>query len=163
MLKHVSNILSLNIQGVGENICDNSLTRESFNNFIDNLFKNSSIDLREYQKDAAFNCLYYRQSCIEVSTSGGKTIIAYIIFKYLREVCGIKHFLFITPSTALTTQSKDKFLLYDKLAGIETDWSWLEIYSGAKKKRMRNMMKISYLAIISHCVIKNRSSFRNLK
>lgn len=126
---------SLNIQGVGENICDNSLTRESFNNFIDNLFKNSSIDLREYQKDAAFNCLYYRQSCIEVSTSGGKTIIAYIIFKYLREVCGIKHFLFITPSTALTTQSKDKFLLYDKLAGIETDWSWLEIYSGAKKKK----------------------------
>lgn len=126
---------SLYIDGVSERICDGRLTRESYNEFIDKLFAGSKIKLRDYQREAAFYCLYYRRACIEVSTSGGKTMIAYIIFKYLRDVCGIKQVLFITPNTNLTTQSKDKFLLYEKLCNREPDWTYLEMFSGAKKKK----------------------------
>lgn len=125
----------LNIYGVNENICDNNLTREKFDKFVDELFKDSDIVVRDYQRDAAFYCLYYRRACIEVSTSGGKTIIGYIIFKYLKDVYGMKHILFVTPNTQLTTQTKDKFLLYERSTGKEPEWSWLEIFSGAKKKK----------------------------
>lgn len=126
---------SLNIDGVSERICDGRLTRKSYDQFVEKLFEGSKIKLRDYQKDAAFYSLYYRRACIEVSTSGGKTMIAYIIFKYLKNVCGIKQVLFITPNTNLTTQSRDKFLLYEKLCNREPDWTYLEMYSGAKKKK----------------------------
>lgn len=126
---------TLNIDGVSERICDGALTKEKFDKFVDDLFAGSKIKLRQYQREAAFYSLYYRRACIEVSTSGGKTMIAYLIFKYLKDVCGIKHVLFITPSTNLTTQSKNKFLLYEKLCNREPDWTYLEIFSGAKKKK----------------------------
>lgn len=128
---------SINLQFVGLNeyICDTSITWEGFNKWVDELFAGSSMEMRDYQRESAFNCLYYRRACIEVSTSGGKTLIAYVIFKYLREKCGAKHILFITPNTNLTTQTKDKFLKYDKDLGIETDWTWREVFSGAKKKK----------------------------
>lgn len=126
---------SLQFVGLGEYICDNSITWESFNKWVDDLFAGSNMELRDYQRESAFNCLFYRQACIEVSTSGGKTLIAYIIFKYLREKYGAKHMLFITPNTNLTTQTKDKFLKYDKDLGIESDWTWMEVFSKAKKKK----------------------------
>ncbi len=125
----------LQFVGLNENICDNSITWEKFNKWVDNLFSGSNLELRDYQREAAFNCLYYRRACIEVSTSGGKTMIAYIIFKYLRDNCGMKHMLFVTPNTNLTTQTKDKFLKYDKELGVETDWTWREVFSGAKQKK----------------------------
>lgn len=127
---------SLQFVGLNEHICDNTVTWEEFNEYIDNLFANSEITVRDYQRESAFNCLYYRRACIEVSTSGGKTLIAYIIFKYLRDKCGMKHFLFITPNTNLTTQTKDKFLKYEEAIGnSDPEWTWREVYSGAKKKK----------------------------
>ena len=126
---------SLQFVGLNEHICDNSITWESFNKWVDDLFAGSNMELRDYQRESAFNCLFYRQACIEVSTSGGKTLIAYIIFKYLREKHKAKRMLFITPNTNLTTQTKDKFLKYDKALGIESDWTWMEVFSTAKKKK----------------------------
>lgn len=126
---------SLQFVGLGEYICDNNITWESFNKWVDDLFAGSNMELRDYQRESAFNCLFYRQACIEVSTSGGKTLIAYIIFKYLREKYGAKHMLFITPNTNLTTQTKDKFLKYDKELGLESDWTWMEVFAKAKKKK----------------------------
>ena len=127
---------SLQFVGLNEYICDNNVTWEGFNEYVDKLFEGSPIEVRDYQRESAFNCLYYRRACIEVSTSGGKTLIAFIIFKYLRDVCGMKHFLFITPNTNLTTQTKDKFLKYEEAIGNKNpDWTWREVFSGAKKKK----------------------------
>lgn len=127
---------SLQFIGLNENICDTNIKWEEFNEYIDKLFANSEITVRDYQRESAFNCLYYRRACIEVSTSGGKTLIAFIIFKYLREKYNIKHFLFITPNTNLTTQTKDKFLKYEETIGnSDINWTWCEVYSGAKKKK----------------------------
>lgn len=118
-----------------ERTTDASLTREKFDKFIDKLFGNSSITPRDYQLDSAFYSLFYKRCCIEVSTSGGKTIIAYILFRYMKDVLGLKHILYITPKTELTIQSSDKFIKYDKANGIESDWTYAEIHAKAKKKK----------------------------
>ena len=130
------NLYSLEFVGLNDKLCDNNISQDEFNEYIDKLFANSKIVVRDYQRESAFNCLYYRRACIEISTSGGKTLIAFIIFKFLREKYGIKHFLFVTPNTNLTTQTKDKFLEYEEAIGnITPDWTWREVYSGAKSKK----------------------------
>ena len=112
---------------------DNNITQENFRKYIDDLFKNSNMKLRNYQIEGAYNMLSYKNCCVEISTSGGKTVISYVIFKYLKDVVGLKHILFVTPKTNLTTQSSDKFLQYEKENGIETDWTYAEIHADAKK------------------------------
>ena len=112
---------------------DNNINIDSFKSYIDELFKNSTMKLRDYQIEGAYNMLSYKNCCVEISTSGGKTIISYVIFKYLKDVVGLKHILFVTPKTNLTTQSSDKFLKYEKENGIETDWTFAEIHADAKK------------------------------
>ena len=112
---------------------DMNITFEGFKSYTDDLFKNSSMKLRDYQVEGAYNMLHYKNCCVEISTSGGKTVISYVIFKYLKDVVGMKHILFVTPKTNLTTQSSDKFLKYEKENGIETDWTFAEIHADAKK------------------------------
>ena len=119
-------------------IKDNLLTIDNIKSYCNNLFKNSEIQPYDYQIDAVYKMLKYKKCCVEISTSGGKTLISYIYFKYLHDVCGFKHFLYVTPNTTLTTQSGEKFKQYDKKCGIESDWTFEEIHSGQKKKSEYN-------------------------
>lgn len=112
-----------------------SLNREDFDKYVADLFKNPDLQPKDYQKDSVFNILQYKKCCVEISTSGGKTFISYILFRYMIDVLGIKHILFITPKTNLTTQSGEKFIQYDEQNGIESDWTYSEIHSKAKKKK----------------------------
>lgn len=120
------------------NIKDNLLTIDNIKSYCNNLFKNSDIQPYDYQIDAVYKMLKYKKCCVEISTSGGKTLISYIYFKYLHDICGIKHFLYVTPNTTLTTQSGEKFKQYDKKCGIDSDWTFEEIHSGQKKKSEYN-------------------------
>lgn len=115
-------------------IKDCSISLESFNDYVNNLFDKSSITPMPYQLEGIFSVLSYKNCCVEVSTSGGKTLMTYILFKYATDVLGIKHILYVTPKTMLTTQSADKFELYDKGNQVESTWTYGEIHSGAKKK-----------------------------
>lgn len=111
-----------------------NISRESFDEFISNLLDNSTLTKKDYQIDGVFNILQYQNCCAEVSTSGGKTFMTYLLFKYMIDVLKFKHILYITPKTDLTTQSSDKFAEYDKACGIESTWTYNEIHSSAKKK-----------------------------
>lgn len=104
--------------------------------YITNLFSNNEkkISPMDHQMTGVYNILSYKKCCIEVSTSGGKTMIAYMLFRFLKDMCNIKHILYVTPSTSLTTQSADKFILYDNLNAVEVDWTYSEIHADAKKK-----------------------------
>lgn len=116
-------------------IRDINIDKESFRNYIDDLFKEGvKIKPRDYQIDGVFNALLYRKCCIEVATSGGKTLMAYMMFKYMIDVLGLRHILFITPKTELTKQSADKFLIYDMENKLISDWSHSKIHSDSKKK-----------------------------
>lgn len=115
-----------------------NITREDFDAFIDNLFSNSSLIKKDYQIDGVFNILQYQNCCAEVSTSGGKTLMTYLLFKYMIDKLGFKHILYVTPKTDLTTQSSDKFADYDKACNIQSNWTYNEIHGAAKKKEEYN-------------------------
>lgn len=118
------------------NVCDLNLNREDFFAYCENLFANSpKYSPKGYQMEAAFNSLYYKRNCLEITTNGGKTLICYLLFKYLRDVKGVKHILYITPKTNLTQQSSEKFLEYDRDCGIETDWTYGEVTGVSKVKK----------------------------
>ena len=115
-----------------------NITREDFDAFIDNLFSNSSLIKKDYQIDGVFNILQYQNCCAEVSTSGGKTLMTYLLFKYMIDKLEFKHILYVTPKTDLTTQSSDKFADYDKACNIQSNWTYNEIHGAAKKKEEYN-------------------------
>ncbi len=115
------------------------ITKEQFVEYVNILFKNNdSIQPKDYQIDGCYNVITYKKCCMEVATSGGKTLMSYIIFKYLTEVLHKKHILFITPNTNLTTQTVDKFKLYDEKNGVVSTWTSAELHAKAKKKEKYN-------------------------
>lgn len=116
-------------------IRDCNISKEKFVEYVDNLFGNNiSMKPKDYQVEGCFNVLNYKKCCMEVATSGGKTLMSYIIFKYLTDVLGKQHILFITPNTNLTTQTVDKFRLYDSKNGVESKWTASELHAKTKKK-----------------------------
>ena len=118
-----------------DTICDTSLDFGKFNEYVNDLFKDAKkFHPKSYQIEGVYNILKYRRCCVEVSTNGGKTLMCYILFKYLRDVLGKKHILYITPKTNLTTQSSGKFAEYDKDCGVKSEWTFDEIHAKAKKK-----------------------------
>ena len=94
---------------------DNSLTIETFKTYIDNLFANAETDSGDkakpmgYQIDGVFNLVKFKKASVEVTTSGGKTLMAYILYKFLKDVKKIKKCLYIVPNVNLATQSLEKF------------------------------------------------------
>ena len=119
---------------------DQMLTLDVFKYYVDNLFFNAENDKGEhvspmgYQVEGVFKLVKFRRASVEVTTSGGKTLMAYILFKFLRDVKKIKRCLYIVPNVNLATQSLDKFDLYEKW--VKGDHSFKSAYmaGGLKKK-----------------------------
>src|SRR5574344_1917580 len=118
--------------GFYNKIKDQSVSKVVIYNFAETLFKESVIEPRDYQKEAVYKILTNKNCCVEMSTSSGKTLMSYILFKYMIDVLKLKHILYITPNTTLTTQTSEKFILYEEQNKIERTWKYNEIYSGSK-------------------------------
>lgn len=103
----------------------NTLTFEDFKAYIDETFEGAETPDGNpfkpygYQVEAAWSLLRFQRSSAEISTSGGKTIIAFIIFKYLIDRLGVNKILYIVPSVDLAEQSDEKFQMYE---------SWLKVH-----------------------------------
>lgn len=78
---------------------------------------------RPYQYEAAYNILKYKKSCSCLATRAGKTLIAYIIFRYSREYMGVRRMLMIVPSIDLVKQGYSDFNEYGKFFEMECLWS----------------------------------------
>ena len=111
-----------------------SIKTEDFSKYVKKLFSKSDMTPKQYQIDGIYNILTYQRCCAEVSTSAGKSLMTYILFKYMTEKLKLNHILYITPKTMLTTQSSDKFREYDEANQLESHWTYSEIHSTAKKQ-----------------------------
>lgn len=90
---------------------------------------------REYQIKAAYTLLKYRKACGEISTSSGKTLITFIIFKFLIDSGYANNILYIVPSVDLAIQSAEKYELYETyLKKHNHNWEIGILKSGLNKK-----------------------------
>ena len=77
---------------------------------------------RPYQYEAAYKILQWHQSVSGLATRAGKTLIAYIIFRYCIEHLGAKRILMIVPSIQLVTQGYNDFNEYAEFFKTECVW-----------------------------------------
>ena len=106
----------IQIEGLDRLFLSN-LKLEDFKSWVDNFFKDSDIEPRDYQIEAAWKIVKFRYSVSEIATSSGKTLISFMIFAFLKDQGYIRKFLMIVPSTNLVIQGTEDFDDYgiDKL------------------------------------------------
>jgi len=78
---------------------------------------------RPYQYESAYKILCWKQSVSELATRAGKTLIAYIVFRYCVEYLGAKRMLMVVPSIDLVTQGYNDFNDYKEFFKTECIWS----------------------------------------
>lgn len=82
-----------------------------------------SLTPREYQYKAAYTILNWKRSVSELATRAGKTLIAYMIFRYSIEYLNMKKILVIVPSISLVKQMYNDFKEYKEFFKTECIWS----------------------------------------
>jgi len=124
----------LEIEGA-EFLTNKEYDPEDFNKWAKEYFTDPDFFPRDYQMEACRRVLKYRLCTEEISTSGGKTLIAFMIFKYLFDRGIIKQMLYVVPNVSLVTQTEEKFYEYEDRTGHKPSWESMCMYSGAAKEK----------------------------
>lgn len=113
---------------------DKSFSEEDFREWINVFFghEDSEITPRSYQLEGAMKALKFKNCTEEISTSGGKTFISYMMFQYLYDKNVVKKLLYVVPNVGLVTQGEGDFYEYAELAGYSPKWKSQTIFSGKK-------------------------------
>lgn len=113
---------NIQITGIDDNLKYRNVP-ESLDEFIKYVDSwRMSITPRPYQYQAAYEILKNRQSLSQLATRAGKTLIAYIVFRYMLEH-GAKKILMIVPSIQLVKQGVADFSEYAEFFKTETVWA----------------------------------------
>jgi superfamily II DNA or RNA helicase len=107
------------------------LTHHDFTQWVNEFFRDSKFQPRDYQIESAWKILHYRYSVSEVATSSGKTLISFMVLAYLRSKGLIRKFLMIVPNTNLVIQGAEDFADY----GLEKLGSKIQQIGGGSKIR----------------------------
>lgn len=104
------------------------MTLEDFKEYVDSW--GLSLNPRDYQYEAAYKILCNRQSLSQLATRAGKTLIAYMVFRYMLEH-GARKILMIVPSIQLVKQGVADFSEYAEFFKSETVWAKSELCASA--------------------------------
>lgn len=99
---------------------DFSMNIDEFSKYVANW--NLNLDPYGYQVRAAWLILKYRISMSQLATRAGKTLIAYMVFRYMLEH-GAHNILMIVPNVSLVKQGVDDMASYQEFFKSETVWS----------------------------------------
>lgn len=119
-----------------------NLDFETFKSYVYNLFDGAENEEGkkffpyDYQIESAYKLLKYKKACAEISTSAGKTLISFLMFKWLFDTHQEENYnmLYICPSKELATQSYDKYMLYESYLKTKTrSWKAAYLTSGLNK------------------------------
>jgi len=125
--------LQLHINGV-EHFFDAAYDETDFIEWINTYFEQSEKYIpRDYQIEAASKILKFKNCVEEISTSAGKTLIVFMIFKYLLSKGVIRKMLYVVPKIDLVNQTEEKFYMYDEDCGHKPDFISKSVYGGVKK------------------------------
>lgn len=95
-------------------------TFEEFKNIVDSW--GLKYTPRPYQYESAYKILLWKQSISELATRAGKTLIAYMVFRYCVEYLGAKRMLMVVPSIDLVKQGFNDFSEYKEFFKTECIW-----------------------------------------
>lgn len=140
---------------------------DAFKEYVDKLFEGAvnkdngkPFAPRDYQIKAAYSLLKYRKCCGEISTSAGKTLISFIIFKWLIDNAGSKNVLYIVPNAELAVQSAEKYELYQSfLKDNEKNWNVGILKAGLNKKQKEALESCNILFGTYQSLCKRSSAF----
>ncbi|UTS52013.1 DNA helicase [Synechococcus phage BUCT-ZZ01] len=114
-----------------------NISYEELEEFIRSLnihAQGNPIEVRDYQIDAVYEFLTNYKNLILAPTSAGKSLILYIIIRWLQEKNNNDYsFLLIVPTTGLVNQMFFDFKDYSTHNGWDTDKNIHRIYGGEKK------------------------------
>ena len=105
-----------------------NLTLEEFIEYVNKWELN--LTPYDYQYKAAWLILNYRQSLSQLATRAGKTLIAYMVFRYMLEN-GAKNILMVVPNTSLVKQAVNDMKEYKEFFKSETVWAGGELCEGS--------------------------------
>ena len=106
-----------------------TVTKDDFKQWVDSI--GLSLQPRDYQVEAAWKILRCRQSMSQLATRSGKTLIAYLVFRWMLEKEGYKNVLMIVPSVSLVKQGVADMAEYKEFFNSETVWSGGELCQGS--------------------------------
>ena len=89
-----------------------------------------NLDLRDYQYEAVWKILHYKQSMSQLATRAGKTLIAYTIFRYMLEH-GARNVLMVVPNITLVKQGVKDMQEYKEFFTTEAIWADGEYCEGS--------------------------------
>lgn len=98
-----------------------NLSREGLRELVSSWDLN--IKPRDYQIDAAWLILKYKNSLSELATRAGKTLIFYIVARAAMELLGVRKILMIVPSIHLVKQGVEDLQDYKEFFETEQIWA----------------------------------------
>lgn len=98
-----------------------SLSLQEFTEYVNSWDLN--IQPRDYQLKASWLILKYRQSMSQLATRAGKTLISYIVFRYMIEREGVKNILMVVPNISLVKQGVKDMSEYQEFFTTEPVWA----------------------------------------
>lgn len=104
-------------------------TYEQFKEIVNNW--HLKFQPREYQLEVAYNTLCWYRSITQAATRAGKTLIAYIIFRYCIEYLNANKILMIVPSIDLVKQGYADFNEYGEFFKQECIWAGGKLVQGS--------------------------------
>jgi len=126
-------MFKLEIDGI-DKLYDKDFDREKFYDWALDYFSDADITPRDYQLEGAARVLKYKNCIEEISTSGGKTLIAFMLFKYFFDVLKLKKMLYVVPNVNLVTQTAEKFYEYEDKCQKQVNWKSDCAFGGTRKK-----------------------------
>lgn len=91
---------------------------------------NLKYEPRPYQYETAYKILGWNRSVTQAATRAGKTLIAYMVFRYAIEYMGAKKLLMIVPSIDLVKQGYSDFNEYGEFFKTECVWAGGKLVEG---------------------------------
>lgn len=99
---------------------------------------------RPYQYEAAYKILEWKRSVSSIATRAGKTLIAYIVFRYAMEYLNIHNVLMIVPAVDLAKQAANDFDEYKEFFNME------QIRGGGKEIETSNCTIGTFQSLIKY-------------
>ena len=122
----------LQIEG-SEYLYDKDFDESDFIEWINTYFEEAERKPRDYQIEGVLRILKYKFCTEEISTSGGKTLMAFLLFRYLLEKREIKRMLYVVPNISLVTQTEEEFYEYEEDCGKKPIWKSQSVFGGRGK------------------------------